>query len=321
MHSKKASNQARLNLNIIGVLHKELSLPNPLLNNWPLNSQLIGINRSKRLTKNQKQPITPAMLLQLHDRFDLGNSADASFLAICLVAFYDLFCKSHLLLVSTSSFDLRKQLTKADFKIFPWGYSSLFVGVRPGAQNNGQQVARSWWRAKYFLAQTNNVIEQNALSDNCTLLPGLNSMDIQKWPVKMTGKMRVWLFKSTIRPDIVRWPAVILSPEDHTISWTDYRNATPLHSPFQTMSDSSHHKCLSLYHRSILLQLSSVQLGRPKAACKNFTYGSFVSTLRIHLTSLDFDPKLFVACSYPKLPTLAPTLRVTISTLPNLPLS
>ena len=28
----------------------------------------------------------------------------------------------------------------------------------------------------------------------------------------MTGKMRVWLVKSAIRPNIVRWPAVIFSP-------------------------------------------------------------------------------------------------------------
>ena len=45
----------------------------------------------------------PAMLLQLHDRFDLGNSADALFWAICLVAFYGVFRKSHLLPVLTSS--------------------------------------------------------------------------------------------------------------------------------------------------------------------------------------------------------------------------
>ena len=102
MHSQKGSNQARLNLNIIGVPHKELGPPNPLLNNWPLKSQMIGINRSKGLTKNQKQPITPAMLLQLHDRLDLANSADALFWAICLVAFYEMFRKSHLLPVSTS---------------------------------------------------------------------------------------------------------------------------------------------------------------------------------------------------------------------------
>ena len=109
-----------------------------LLNNWRLKSQLTGINNwSKGLTKNQKQPITPAMLLQLHDWLDMGNSADASFWAICLVAFYGVFRKSHLLPVLSSSFDLREQLSKADFKNFPWGYSSLFDGVRPYNFLNG----------------------------------------------------------------------------------------------------------------------------------------------------------------------------------------
>ena len=61
------------------------------------------------------------MLLQLHDWLDLGNSADASFWAICLVAFYGVSGKSHLFPVLTSSFDMHKQLTKADFKIFLWG--------------------------------------------------------------------------------------------------------------------------------------------------------------------------------------------------------
>ena len=73
----------------------------------------------------------PGMLWQLHDRLDLGNSADASFWAICLVAFYGVFRESHLLPLSTSSFNPRKQLTKADFKIFPGGYSSLFFRERP----------------------------------------------------------------------------------------------------------------------------------------------------------------------------------------------
>ena len=61
------------------------------------------------------------MLLQLHGRLKLTSSADASFWAICLVAFYGMFRKSHLLPVSPALFDPRKQLTKADFKIFPWG--------------------------------------------------------------------------------------------------------------------------------------------------------------------------------------------------------
>lgn len=108
-------------LNIIGILHKEFGLPNPLLDNWPHKSLLTGINRSKGLTAQQKQPITPAMLMQLHDRLNLASSTDASFWATCLVAFYGMFRKSHLLPISPTSFDARKQLTKADFKIFPWG--------------------------------------------------------------------------------------------------------------------------------------------------------------------------------------------------------
>ena len=59
------------------------------------------------------------MLLQLHDRLNLESSIEASFWAICLVAFYGMFRKSHLLPMSPTSFDPRKQLTKADFKIFP----------------------------------------------------------------------------------------------------------------------------------------------------------------------------------------------------------
>ena len=50
-HVKASS--VRSYLNIIGILHKEFGLPNPLLNNWPLKSLLTGINRSKGLqTKN-----------------------------------------------------------------------------------------------------------------------------------------------------------------------------------------------------------------------------------------------------------------------------
>ena len=79
----------------------------------------------------------PAMHLQLYDRLGLGNSADALFWAICLVAFYGMFRKFHLLPVLTSSFDLCKQLTKAGFRIFPWGYSSPFAGVRPYNFLNG----------------------------------------------------------------------------------------------------------------------------------------------------------------------------------------
>ena len=108
-------------LNIVGLLHKEFGLPNPLLNNWPLKSLLTGINRVKGLTPDQKQPMTPELLVRLHTMLDLATSLDASFWAICLVAFYGLFRKSHLLPTAANQFNPSKQLTKADFKIFYWG--------------------------------------------------------------------------------------------------------------------------------------------------------------------------------------------------------
>ena len=116
----KASS-VRSYLNVTGVLNEEFGLSNPLLSNWPLKSLLTGINRTKGLTPNQKQPITPALLWQLHSKLDLVTSLDASFWAICLVAFYGMFRKSHLLSMAPHLFDPHKQLTKANFKIFTWG--------------------------------------------------------------------------------------------------------------------------------------------------------------------------------------------------------
>ena len=46
-------------LNIIGLLHKEFGLPNPLLNNWPLKSLLTGIKRAIGTPPNQKLPLPP----------------------------------------------------------------------------------------------------------------------------------------------------------------------------------------------------------------------------------------------------------------------
>lgn len=114
-------------LNIIGILHKEFGLPNPLLDNWPLKSLLTGIKRALGTTPNQKLPITPDILVRLHDSLDFTSSSDSSFWAICLVAFYGMFRKSHLLPLSSALFDPSKQLTKGDFKIFSWG---MLVTIR-----------------------------------------------------------------------------------------------------------------------------------------------------------------------------------------------
>jgi len=108
-------------LNIIGILHKEFGLPNPLLNNWALKSLLTGINRVNGSPPNQKLPITPDILHRIYSTLRFTNSLDSSFWAICLVAFFGMFRKSHLLPESANKFDPSKQLTKADFKVHSWG--------------------------------------------------------------------------------------------------------------------------------------------------------------------------------------------------------
>lgn len=108
-------------LNIISILHKEFNLPNPLTNNWPLQSLLTGIKRVKGEPPSQKLPITPEILHLIYTKLNLRSSFDASFWAICLVSFFGMLRKSHLLASSSRSFDPSQQLLRSDFQFFPWG--------------------------------------------------------------------------------------------------------------------------------------------------------------------------------------------------------
>ena len=108
-------------LNIISLLHKEFNLPNPLDHNWPLQSLLTGIKRVKGQPPSQKLPITPELLFRIHAMLNLRSSFDASFWAICLVSFFGMLRKSHLLVSSARSFDPSQQLLNSDLEIFPWG--------------------------------------------------------------------------------------------------------------------------------------------------------------------------------------------------------
>ena len=77
------------NLNIIGLLHKEFNLPNPLVDNWSLQSLLTGIKQVKRKPPSQKLPVTPYILMRIHSMLNMHSTFDASFCqAICLVSFF-----------------------------------------------------------------------------------------------------------------------------------------------------------------------------------------------------------------------------------------
>ena len=108
-------------LNVIGILHRQFGLPNPLLNNWPLKTLLTGIRRYNSHPPHQKLPIKPVILLRILSNLNMSSSFDAFFWVICLVVFFGMFCKPHLFPTSTSAFDARKQLTKDDFQFSTWG--------------------------------------------------------------------------------------------------------------------------------------------------------------------------------------------------------
>ena len=108
-------------LNVIALLHKEFGLPNPLAGNWHVSSVLTGIKRVLGDSPQQKLPITVSLLLQLHSKIQLSCSVDASFWAICLVSFFGMFRKSHMVVTTASAFNAKQQFTKSDFRFFPWG--------------------------------------------------------------------------------------------------------------------------------------------------------------------------------------------------------
>lgn len=112
-------------LNVIALLHKEFGLPNPLAENWHVSSVLTGIKRVLGGSPQQKLPITVSLLLQLHNKLQLSCSVDASFWAICLVSFFGMFRKSHMVVSSASGFNGKQQFTKSDFRFFPWGMAIL----------------------------------------------------------------------------------------------------------------------------------------------------------------------------------------------------
>ena len=51
----------------------------------------------------------------------MRSSFDASFGAICLVSFFGMLHKSHLLVKSARSFDASQQLLLSDFTFYSWG--------------------------------------------------------------------------------------------------------------------------------------------------------------------------------------------------------
>ena len=114
-------------LNFVGLLHRESGLPNPLTDNWTLSTVLRGIKRSLGSPTTPRLPMTTSILFNIYRLLNLKDSKHASFWAICLVSFFGLFRKSHLLPTSPSDFSPLQFLTRSDFT---FSGSTIFIRVR-----------------------------------------------------------------------------------------------------------------------------------------------------------------------------------------------
>ncbi|XP_066921328.1 uncharacterized protein [Clytia hemisphaerica] len=134
-------------LNIVGLLHREMGFPNPLLDNFFLSSVLKGIKRSKGVPPVPKLPITVEILSFIHSQLNLRDSKQASFWALCLVSFFGLFRKSHLLPVSQKDFSPDTFLTRDDFTFLDSEIHIRALSLTPGALPCDQAFC---WRDSYL---------------------------------------------------------------------------------------------------------------------------------------------------------------------------
>jgi hypothetical protein len=109
-------------LNIVRIMHVEVGLNNPLVENWGLDSMLKGIKRIKGLEVKRKLPITPEILLSIFACLDFHKALDVVFWAACLVGFFGLLRKSNLFPPSAGGHDPSKHLSREHFQPKSWGF-------------------------------------------------------------------------------------------------------------------------------------------------------------------------------------------------------
>ncbi|KAK7497491.1 hypothetical protein BaRGS_00011333 [Batillaria attramentaria] len=81
----KRPSTIRQYLNIVRISHLQADLPNPLLDNFKMDSLLTGIRRVRGTAQSYKLPVSPNHLLILRRHLDLNNACDCQQWAAILV--------------------------------------------------------------------------------------------------------------------------------------------------------------------------------------------------------------------------------------------
>ena len=101
----------------VKTLHKILQKDFRTFSSFSLRLALQGIKRTRHHVVKQAEPITPKILMKMHDKLDFDQELDRVFWACSLVAFFLLFRKSNLVPVKKSGFDIGKGNGMARHKI------------------------------------------------------------------------------------------------------------------------------------------------------------------------------------------------------------
>ena len=104
-------------LNIVNIMHKECGLPNPTVDNYPLQLTLRGARRMLGDTVCRKEPITPELLFRLLQGLNVNNPRHAGVWAMSLLMFFGLLRRSNVLPPSAKLFDPQCHLRRRDISV------------------------------------------------------------------------------------------------------------------------------------------------------------------------------------------------------------
>ena len=107
-------NSIKQYLNIVRLLHLEMGLPNPCIDNFHLSATLRGIKRHLGDAVIRKEPITPDMLKSILAALDISSPRGAAVWAACCLMFFGLLRRSNVMVQNNGGFDPEKQLRRRD---------------------------------------------------------------------------------------------------------------------------------------------------------------------------------------------------------------
>ena len=105
---------------VIKKLHKEWNLPDPILDNYQLNSVLKGMRPALGDTPSRELPVDRDLLLQILSQLNMRSIQDHNIWAATVLMFFAMLHRANVLTTS-QTFNRNKHLNRQDITFYPWG--------------------------------------------------------------------------------------------------------------------------------------------------------------------------------------------------------